>query len=1020
MKKKVILAIVLALLTSFAMLACGQKQPDAYTITFDSMLGTEVEAITWKNGDTMHEPVSERSGYELEGWYYDIDQTKKVDFAQFSVSKSTTLFARWIKIFYVDFETNGGNEINQEKFYAGDVVTLPTPEKEHGTFGGWYFDQNFQTPANFENVTTDVTVYAKWVMEREIRLYHSETEYVSIYRTEGETVSIADFGTPDPIVFRGLECDFSHWVDEQLDDIIDSDFVMPLKSLAFYAKYEDVPMANNFYLMDPDENGNYTAFEPTSANAMMTIPDMGGQYGRFEVDMTVTNRSLGRVAIMINANVPDGHKYGDQAYSIFMYHNLAANSRFAILSYYNDYRGYELAIGKTSVDWRNVSYGTSTNSALVAYRERNAAFLAGETDSVTVRLGLESMPGAINMYVDGVLIGTYTGEYADALTKGPTLAGLGDPVATGVGFTASATGVIFSNPAYISAIKVTCVPDDGSEAQYAYVKKGESLSNASFDFGDKKVVGWYADESMTTPCDMSQTLTEDVTVWVDVLEAEQYNNFLVYQEGGKTVYEATVAKAMTTVPGIGGKYGRFEVDIEITNRDLGGMSLLINAAVGQNVLFGGGPASGFSMYHNASANARFAIMSYYNAYRGYEPAIGETASDWLNHAYNGNTTNAALKAYHTRSAAFHAGETDVFTATLGYESLPGCLNMYIDGVLIASYTGKYADVFSSGATKNGVTVPAQTGVGFYTSATGIRFIDPRYVPASEVTFKFSDNSIEDKKFYVSAGQPLNPDSVNLGQYEVEGFFSDASCTTPLPTGYVPAANATIYVKVSSVRFVNGYKATGSGATLTYEQVSSGNCIACIPDFGAAYGTYEATITAPSGTMSRVGILANASIPVGAVYDTAGSGYGYYLHHSLTANTRFVLIDYNNGYSANIAEQASVTYAKSGAYTHSSTNGGLKKYFDDNVAIKANQISQLVFTEKIEVTPTAIKYYINDELVGTTTNDIFLKAYTVGATFTSKASGNPTVTTTPGTGLGFLSNTVGTKFSNFKFTPYVQA
>lgn len=109
----------------------------------------------------------------------------------------------------VFFETNGGNEIKpiigtqhfvewrqeqpfggrmeEDKYYfiapdqyhdtiiaeyAPDPITLPTPEKENHSFGGWYYDPEFLEPAGVGGDTfipnQDMTLYANWV---ELTLY---------------------------------------------------------------------------------------------------------------------------------------------------------------------------------------------------------------------------------------------------------------------------------------------------------------------------------------------------------------------------------------------------------------------------------------------------------------------------------------------------------------------------------------------------------------------------------------------------------------------------------------------------------------------------------------------------------------------------------------------------------------------------------------------------------------------------------------------------------------------------------
>ena len=68
----------------------------------------------------------------------------------------------------VTFETNGGTEITQKTVNEGDAVARPAdPEKEGYIFTGWYADEEFNNPYNFETpVTKPVTIYAKWTIRK--------------------------------------------------------------------------------------------------------------------------------------------------------------------------------------------------------------------------------------------------------------------------------------------------------------------------------------------------------------------------------------------------------------------------------------------------------------------------------------------------------------------------------------------------------------------------------------------------------------------------------------------------------------------------------------------------------------------------------------------------------------------------------------------------------------------------------------------------------------------------------------
>ena len=66
----------------------------------------------------------------------------------------------------VSFDSKGGTDVaSQTDLMYGDLVTEPEPPTREGyTFAGWYFDENYAYPFDFETVIVDgsTTLYARW------------------------------------------------------------------------------------------------------------------------------------------------------------------------------------------------------------------------------------------------------------------------------------------------------------------------------------------------------------------------------------------------------------------------------------------------------------------------------------------------------------------------------------------------------------------------------------------------------------------------------------------------------------------------------------------------------------------------------------------------------------------------------------------------------------------------------------------------------------------------------------------
>jgi uncharacterized repeat protein (TIGR02543 family) len=147
-------------------------EENTYTVTFDSNGGSDVEAITVKQGERIDEPAAPtRDDYVFDGWFTDNKTfANEWDFAENAVSENVTLYAMWVVVventFSVTFDSNGGSAVEAITVKQGEKIDEPaTPTRDDYIFDGWFTDnETFTNKWNFtENVVTeDVTLYAKW------------------------------------------------------------------------------------------------------------------------------------------------------------------------------------------------------------------------------------------------------------------------------------------------------------------------------------------------------------------------------------------------------------------------------------------------------------------------------------------------------------------------------------------------------------------------------------------------------------------------------------------------------------------------------------------------------------------------------------------------------------------------------------------------------------------------------------------------------------------------------------------
>ena len=145
----------------------------------------------------LEEPVPvpaepEREGYWFGGWYADPELTVPFDF-KLARSSPVTLYARWIRIVTVSFDSWGGEEVPDALFAWGDVPGgEPVPSREGYRFLAWYGDDRLREAYDWtQPLEGDRTLYAKWEKNADITLrgidaarYQGEVDWETV-KAEG-------------------------------------------------------------------------------------------------------------------------------------------------------------------------------------------------------------------------------------------------------------------------------------------------------------------------------------------------------------------------------------------------------------------------------------------------------------------------------------------------------------------------------------------------------------------------------------------------------------------------------------------------------------------------------------------------------------------------------------------------------------------------------------------------------------------------------------------------------------------
>ena len=171
-KLSFLLIIILIFLTS-----CNTSAPSTYissaddnrtyfyTVNFETNGGSYVPSSRIISGSVLTVPFQpKKDGTEFNGWYADKDLTIPYVFGEI-VENDFTLYARWLEIYVVKFDTLGGSKIDDVKVLEGKNVPIPSnPTKNGYRFNGWYLDLEYKNPFSFASViNSNVTLYAYWI-----------------------------------------------------------------------------------------------------------------------------------------------------------------------------------------------------------------------------------------------------------------------------------------------------------------------------------------------------------------------------------------------------------------------------------------------------------------------------------------------------------------------------------------------------------------------------------------------------------------------------------------------------------------------------------------------------------------------------------------------------------------------------------------------------------------------------------------------------------------------------------------
>lgn len=120
-----------------------------------------------------------------------------------------------LKTYTVAFDSNGGEEVDEQVVRVGKTVEKPTvPSRTGYTFGGWYKDKECNEEWDFDNavVTEDITLYAGWTANTYTVAFDHQGATGGTETAEKEVTYGSAYGTlPVP---EKTDCVFDGWYTE--------------------------------------------------------------------------------------------------------------------------------------------------------------------------------------------------------------------------------------------------------------------------------------------------------------------------------------------------------------------------------------------------------------------------------------------------------------------------------------------------------------------------------------------------------------------------------------------------------------------------------------------------------------------------------------------------------------------------------------------------------------------------------------------------------------------------------------
>lgn len=274
-----------------------------YTVTYNTMGGNALAAEAVPEGESVTLPAAPvYEGHVFDGWYAAEDYSGEKLEGTFTPAEDTTLYAKWLEIFTVAYNSNGGSELETERVTEGQSVDAPeAPAKADYVFGGWFDNEELEGEAVEFPYTpaASVILYAKWLCTYTVS--YNLNNYGSAAKAddtvaEGGSITLA---SPSRKGFT-----FGGWYDnEELNGEAVATEYSPAADVTLYAKW----VAQTEYQLEKGDYGTvnknrgawYYNLQGTQASATINSSTYDNGTISFAVSGAKKQTSVGSNAIQL-------------------------------------------------------------------------------------------------------------------------------------------------------------------------------------------------------------------------------------------------------------------------------------------------------------------------------------------------------------------------------------------------------------------------------------------------------------------------------------------------------------------------------------------------------------------------------------------------------------------------------------------------------------------------------------------------------------------------------------------------